>query len=123
LEIVVRKSIGYACAVVAGLAVVGSACSPYVESGAVGLGRMAPPPSTSADVVDEDLGSLGSADLDSGVRTLDLVWDSADSVDRTLICNLADDIGPVAAGALIAERSDGSFSEFDVTALLIDKCL
>lgn len=84
---------------------------------------MATPPVGSADVMDEDLGSLGSADLDSGVRTLDLAWDSADAVDRTLICNLAHDIGPEAAGALIAERSEGRFSEVDVAALLIDECM
>ena len=84
---------------------------------------MAPSPLETADVMDEDLGSLGSADLDSGVRTLDLAWDSADAVDRTLICNLADDIGPEAAGALIAARSEGTFAEIDVTALLIDECM
>lgn len=116
MENVVRKNIGYALAAIAGLALVGTACRPDVETGAVGLGRMASssfesPVEESPDV---DLGSFASANIDTGAQTLSIRWDSLDAAGQALICNLSDAPGPHAAGAHI--------SEADVAAFLIEKC-
>jgi hypothetical protein len=116
LENVVRKNIAYALAAIAGLALVGTACRPGVDTGAVGLGRMATSSFESQveESPDADLGSFASANIDTGAQTLSIRWDSLDAVEQALICNLSDARGPHAAGART--------SDADVAAFLIEKC-
>ena len=124
MEYVVRKNIGYALAAMAGLALVGTACRTDLGTGSVGLGRMATSPFESPveESPDVELGSFASADNDTGAQTLSIRWDSLDAVEQALICNLSDARGPHAAGAHSAGASEGTLSDADVAAFLIEKC-